>query len=566
MNLLLTLTSFLIFLGFSLLPVQVHAAVNTYYVTQNGNGVRSGNSLGNAMSASDFNALRGTGYAGNTFFFYGTFTTRIVVKNIEGTSGHPITIDGYEAGSCDPVNDDCASGADLKQGITIGNASTGPDYITVQDFKATNTSGSQSGINVDGVSGNHSSHIIIQRNYIYHTTGSMLHVWYTDYVSILNNKAFVFGQGANPAQGVDFINSNDLVVRGNEFGHDESGYPSDCNSAEMVELHGCHRVLMEYNDVYGAPNQSGIRPKEGGNQDDIIIRFNKVHDNLGNSGHGIYLGVGSYGGSTTLSDFYIYGNFVYHNTFFGIAVDSTTNGIRIWSNIVTNNGREGGVYIFRNSYDPSYVYIYNNTIAENGGVLLTSDNDRAGITIKNGSHIEVKNNLLWNNRPTGGGSKYHQIYDLAGATYGYNTHFHSSHDLSSGAFAYYSGSADTLSELNAESTIGTDEVADPGFIDPNGADNTYGTVDDDYRISATGTSGQDLSACFDVSVQGTNYHMCYGDALDPTLTNWKTTPPTVKTTRQGDHGNWERGAYVYTGDAPQSPNLAAPSSLRIMNN
>jgi hypothetical protein len=58
--------------------------------------------------------------------------------------------------------------------------------------------------------------------------------------------------------------------------------------------------------------------------------------------------------------------------------------------------------------------------------------------------------------------------------------------------------------------------------------------------------------------------MCYEDALDPNATNWKVTPPIVKTAKQGDHGAWERGAYVYI-PSNKSAATMPPSGLKIKN-
>ena len=54
------------------------ATQNTYYVTQTGSGAD--------YSVAEFNALKGTGYAGDTFYFSGTITSEIR-PNISGTSG-----------------------------------------------------------------------------------------------------------------------------------------------------------------------------------------------------------------------------------------------------------------------------------------------------------------------------------------------------------------------------------------------------------------------------------------------------------------------------------------------
>ena len=42
------------------------------------------------------------------------------------------------------------------------------------------------------------------------------------------------------------------------------------------------------------------------------------------------------------------------------------------------------------------------------------------------------------------------------------------------------------------------------------------------------------------------YVLYYDDAIDPHLTDWTTTPPTVTILKQDDYGPWERGAYLFT--------------------
>ena len=113
MKLIIIITSIIVF-GFFPLFVNAVEAGNKYYVTQYGNGNRSGESIGNSLSASDFNNLSGD-YSGDTFFFSGTFTTRLTPKVEGSTEGHVI-IDGYQAGDCDPLNLVCSASANLNRG------------------------------------------------------------------------------------------------------------------------------------------------------------------------------------------------------------------------------------------------------------------------------------------------------------------------------------------------------------------------------------------------------------------------------------------------------------------
>ncbi|MCK5601500.1 hypothetical protein KAR91_06520, partial [Candidatus Pacearchaeota archaeon] len=79
--------------------------MTNHYVTQNGAGTRNGSSLANAFSITDFNSLTGTGYAGDTFYFSGLFTTQIHAEGLSGTHGNYITLDGWKGGTCNPVAD-----------------------------------------------------------------------------------------------------------------------------------------------------------------------------------------------------------------------------------------------------------------------------------------------------------------------------------------------------------------------------------------------------------------------------------------------------------------------------
>ena len=65
-----------------------------FHVTQAG-GVGA-----NPLSAAQFNNLSGN-YSNDIFYFSGTFSTRITVF-VDGSSGGQVTLDGYEAGDCDP--------------------------------------------------------------------------------------------------------------------------------------------------------------------------------------------------------------------------------------------------------------------------------------------------------------------------------------------------------------------------------------------------------------------------------------------------------------------------------
>ena len=558
------------FIGFSLQPAQTYAISKTYYVTQNGMGARTGEP-GNAWSVSDFNALSGTGYAGDTIYFSGEFTTRIVVTNMEGTPGHPVILDGNQSGDCDPINSICSSSALLLDGMSIGNSKSGPDYLNIQDFRMTRQTGTNPCFQISASqSGNddqkHVDYLNINRNYVFETNGTMFSYYGGRYSTVQNNKFTHYGQnGTDAVQGVNLVEVDDFILKENEIGHSEYNYPSGCTSSELIELHGCKKVLIEANNIYGAPNQSGIRPKEWSNtnMEDIVIRYNKIHDNNNNiSGKGI--AARTSGGTQTISNMYIYANMIYSNYTGGILIGRGVDNVHIWSNILVSDGRYG----FATWDDPpsSNIFIFNNTIARNGTNGDADKKNRGGIVIGvANSNVNIMNNIFWNNRSGGEGAKFNQIYSVISlSSLEVDTYYHS---LSAPTF-YYDGYFRSLSTMqniySKEDDTPTGEIADPGLLDPDGPDNSYGTADDDYRLDGTYiNNGADLSQCFDVSIQGMIYHLCYNDALDPDATNWETNPPTVRTAKQGDHGTWERGAYVYKEKANVPP--PSPYGLRITN-
>ena len=173
MNIILTLTSIFIF-AFSLLPSQVNAAANTYYVTQNGNGARSGVSLGNAWSVSDFNSSDNWSTTdnptridpGDTVYFSGTITSTLRPEG-SGSSGNYITLDGYEAGDCDPINSECTDSGEITN-TDYAFYFTTQDYFILQDFRSDGGSWRFYGTSTSS----DSSHIIIRRNEIHDVEGS----------------------------------------------------------------------------------------------------------------------------------------------------------------------------------------------------------------------------------------------------------------------------------------------------------------------------------------------------------------------------------------------------------
>lgn len=543
-----------------LLLVASSAQAANFYVTQSAAGDGTGSSLENAMSAASFNALTGD-KGGNTYFFSGTFTTRLSVTAAYGNSTNPMILDGYAAGDCDPLNSVCSGAAVLSQGMEIGNGTHGPDYLIVQDFNMTRTSSTLPGFRIYGyIAGTdaqkHIDHCIIRRNYVHETYGTLFYFYSGRYNIISGNKFVNFGQGGTDAtQGVNFIEMDNTVLTGNEMGHDEINFPSGCTSANIIEVHGSNYLLFEYNDIYGAPQQAGLHPKESfGGQSNIIVRFNKIHDNgTLTSGKGFY-SVRNPGEENR--DIYLYGNNIYGNRNSNVMISDTTNGFYCWSNIIADAGRVGVNISPRYTGSPLNINFFNNTIVRNN-TSGEIDAFRGGICVLTGTNqLNFKNNILSNNRPTG--SIYYQYYfGVTPLSMEHDSIYHSGGT----ANYYYSGAQRSLATM--QSTYGFENdapvgaVEDPLFVDPDGADDTYGTEDDDYTLQAESPvkeSGATLTGTFSIALSGgdswfetnsgySTLYLSYADAIDPVDTDWTTTPPTVVMTKQA--ASWSRGAYAY---------------------
>ena len=582
----------LLIINFLLLPALTYAAAHKYYVTQKGAGHRTGKSLADAWSVSDFNNSSNWSTTdhtnkinpGDTIYFSGTITSRIKPpEGYGGSSENWVTLDGWEGGTCDPVaNGGCASAAVIDRESRDTGVSgycfyiVDVSYLIVQDFVMQDSGG---GLWAAGPSsGVQSTHITIRRNFIKNMEGKGIHItahwedpWLGyDYVTVggaLGDGNYIYDTeeqgktGKTDAHGLGVANSSDVIVSYNKV---EWSWQDNDDSSNGISIHAGDRQLVEYNTVIRPQGQACIVLKEyGGNQK--IVRFNKTSE-CGQQG-----GVAVITGQADQKNFYIYGNLIF-NSAGGVFLYRNYDEIHIWSNVIHNIKPEAvtgqGGYAIDISGEDIYtqgdVYVYNNTVsrADMAGERPKS----SGISIVGGSEqkVRVKNNILYYNNSDDDDV---QLYVAKGAdanlvSLEHNTYF--SDDI---AKVYYFGMNRNIENLKSNYKLEDDpqqgDVSDPGFIDPDGIDNIYGTVDDDYRLDGTNIdNGENLSKCFNVTIQGSVYSICYNDALDPDITNWSTTPPTVGTTKQEYHGSWDRGAYVYKG---HKSTIAAPSKLRLVH-
>lgn len=565
---------FLIF--FSLIPSLVHAQTftETHYVTQNGSGSKTGRSLANAWALSDFHNTANWNTIkiidskigpNDVVYFSGTFTDRVIVTR-GGTSAGSITLDGYEAGDCNPLNALCSSSALLQQGIESYNSTTNIEYLTFQDFRITDPNGKRPTVQFRSNAPNYNvatNYIIFRRNYIFEAGDGFFTFFHGRYNIVVDNKFYIFGRQNNPpawiTQGAVFLIefSNSLFAR-NEVGHDNSPIVSGSGgSPELVSTFGCQNVLIERNNLYGTPGQTGLRPKEHPSwrpaNYNNVIRFNKIHNNHHTEmGGGIHIHTRV---EEPISDFYVYGNYIYSNGTDNIRIGRGVSNVYVWANIISSARRIGfSVWAAANN-----IHVYNNTIAYNN-TSGEADVSRGGMSLASGSNVNIKNNIFWNNRPAGETNRLQVVLWITPSSLEHNTYYH----LTGTPHIYYANSHRTIGAMQSSYGFENDSpsgaVRNPVFIDPNGADNVYGTADDNYKLQASSPergSGTTLSGSFSVNLSGgdawfqsqTGYGMLtfgFDDALDPLNTNWTTNPPTVESAKQNENGSgWEKGAYVY---------------------
>ena len=234
-----------------------------------------------------------------------------------------------------------------------------------------------------------------------------------------------------------------------------------------------------------------------------------------------------------------------------------TDPVHVWSNIIAEHPMRG-IQTYTDNSAPENLYFYNNTIVRNGRDGGNDAEEDAGICLGSTgtvASVRIRNNILWENRG-GAYSDYWQIFKGTGTITVYEEEHNTLYHSSGTASWYWEGTERALAymqgTLNYEDDSPAGEVTDPGFTDPDGADNVFGTEDDDYTLNGTHiNNGENLSVCFDVTIQEELYTVCYGDGLDPNYTDWTKTPPMVSTLKQGDHGTSERGAYVFTASTPK---------------
>ena len=304
---------------------------------------------------------------------------------------------------------------------------------------------------------------------------------------------------------VDTITSRIIVpssgASGDEITYrgDYAGHPGviDCSSGDSFTASGKNYLIIEGLEITDGPDD-GIYLSDCSN---VNIGYNHIY---GNDENGIGLG-------NSVSDIYIYHNYIHNNNanINAIGVDS---GVYIWSNLICESTGFHGISC--SDASGSNIHIYNNTLINNHGT-----GDKYAILIS-ADYTCVKNNILY--------SDDHN--DLV-----YKASWASDADFDNNRY-YYTGGAARLSWDGAYKTLAQVQALGQ---ETNGSEGDPGLNDvgnDDYTLASD-------SACID---DGSDLGANYDDALDPTNTDFTTSPPSVYTLDQDDYGTgWEIGAYVY---------------------
>ena len=286
-----------IFFVFILCATGTHAAT----VTESGGGAD--------YSAAAFNALSGD-KSGTTYYFSGSFTTRIT-PHVYGSSSGECVLDGLQSG--DAVHawgTPDTNSALLTHGMQLQGVQP---YLVVQDFRMTHSSSSSSIYSV-GVDGPpyylpfDQDHQIFQRNYLYNAPGGNA-TFRGDYIIIRDNIFYNLCVEVDASENVNLIKMDNFLFARNIIGYDGTTTTYD-TSTNLMATHGSHYGIIENNYIFGELTHSypsgGIAVKEDANtgatpQTNIIFRFNKFESVKDG-------GIALYGGNDAINDMYVQAN------------------------------------------------------------------------------------------------------------------------------------------------------------------------------------------------------------------------------------------------------------------
>ncbi len=369
------------------------------------------------------------------------------------------------------------------------------------------------------------------------------------------------GREDNPTSGsvpgqVFGTRADDSVFSYNHVYADAAGWGTG------VYLDGVDRVLVEHNfihDLDAVHRRAPITFKTDFDwiNTDVIIRYNKIGPTHG--GETYTTPQAAIRTGHCLHNMIIYDNYITDVIGLGIFADwgwsepgvsdgCIVENLYVFSNIVDRTETSSGIYfagmgsgsdIFKNSY-------ITNNLLNHISHDTTTHLDNTGInTIAGGDYhydgLTILNNIIDTPRETSGDHIGIRATNQDDMTIDYNHHYFPGATPA----VYYDNSDCKPCAWNSASRpagYGThDTEGDPLFTDSSDGDFT---LKQDSPLRDTGTT---ITAHIPtLTIQGRQYPSSFSTALDP-ATDWSATIPYIVTADQDDHGEWEKGPYVYTG-------------------
>jgi parallel beta-helix repeat protein len=389
----------------------------TYYVAENGNDSNPGTENEPWLT---IQKAADTAQAGDTVYIKeGTYSEWVSPQN-SGSPEYYITFAAYPG---DVVTIDGAD-VDLRYAHGLFEIN-GKSYVKVSGLRMINA------WNGYGVFVNNSDHVTVEKNDVYDTYSSGIHVVY----------------------------SSDVIIDGNEVEMASHGGGHECITVRLTD--GFEIKNNYVHDPYKGEYEGGegIDAKQGASNGKIYN--NHVHDT-------IRIGIYTDAWDQHTYNIDIYNNIV-HDVYTGIAVASEKQGlienIRIFNNIVYNNDRGIGIATSGllpgsdSQYEVGYggpmknIEIVNNTVYGNGG----GNADNGGIYA---AHNNVESVVIRNNICSQNGN-----YQLAVVTNPSGADITVDHNLIDGSNSFsWSWNGMSWGATNGDNAI----VADPMFVDPPG--------------------------------------------------------------------------------------------------
>jgi hypothetical protein len=567
---------------FMTLTIEAFSAV--FFVSQKGAGDGSGSSYANRANIQSHNSKVGnfSDLAGDTVVLCGNISTGLKVYT-SGTIDRQVIYDGnassYYSGATKGKITNYSSASNYN-GVYI----YGKQYVTLRnidiDFNYKNEMGSKLD-NIYAIKIQNSNNIIIDKVDVTNTHNGIAVFDDSSDIEIINsNLEKIAESGIYLSRYATSTTPKNVIIDNNTIKNctyktkwDENKVGYDVRIGPNVQdvvisnnnlyadlayhgmsgilIHSAKNILVENNAIHGhqsfmhrpAISVKGETAKQLASN--VVVRYNKIFDEVADEN--AYATV-CYGMvfSGNWEHIYVYGNKI-SDSGSGISVNYANwigppythsdginpGNIHIWSNVLndlTGNGITiGGMS--KGTDKITDIYILNNTlcrVALDAGVdqSLTGISNLIGASKINKLHI--KNNIVSDARDGYDGLSPINVKEgtniFIANNQVYNSKISLNDSLSSSAFS----------------------IENPLFSNP---DNDIFTLDADSPSKDTGTTitGPENVPSSVVSFAG---EMKYAFALDPDNTDWDEIPAAVNILEQNDYGyNWEKGAFVYTGDS-----------------